>query len=328
MTVSIVIPAWNDVGGVQAALKSLRKVSCVTEIIVIDDCSRQPVAEVIDVQSAPYSSDAMGAEIKILRHSENRGGGGARNTGLSAVSQPYVAFLDSDDLPTQEYGDIFEKFIAADSTFDFAMFRHIDSREAALGKMCGLAVDEKSWDQLPVSEHPFEMTLAQKVMMSAVSAYPWNKLYRTAFLREHDIGCTEIPVHNDIELHWVSFLQAASVLYTHRTGVTHFVQDHGRRITNRKGAERIRVFEALEKVCDRLNSTDQPMVMHASFWRFVNKLMRWIPNNLDPAFQADFVLRRRAFILKHLSSGHYKRTAFMDPDLGNQLIELVREKLE
>ena len=50
----------------------------------------------------------------MIRHERNRGGSAARNTGISASSARFVAFLDSDDewLPTklEKQLEVFERF--------------------------------------------------------------------------------------------------------------------------------------------------------------------------------------------------------------------------
>lgn len=315
MTVSIVIPAFNDAEGVTAALEVLNAVDCVSEIIVVDDCS---------TPALQTPSAGAGKTVTLLRHDTNKGGGGARNTGLAAVTQPFVLFLDSDDLPTPGFGAILNQFLDHGGAFDFAMFRHLDSREIAAGRQSGLAVDERCWDQLPKQPFPQRMDAKQIALMSEVSAYPWNKLYRTAFLRDKAIGCTEIPVHNDIELHWLSFLMAEDVLFTHQTGLTHFVAQGGNRITNRKGADRMRVFEALEPVVARMKEAQVADELELAFWTFFNKLMRWVPNNLQPDLVDDFLSLRQKFMLTHLSPDDFRLLAYRDPGLSSALLGLMQ----
>lgn len=91
--VTVVIPAYNRAGLIARAIQSALNQSPrrPAEIIVVDDGS---------VDSTAESARVMGA--KVIVHKVNRGGGEARNTGVLAASQPWVAFLDSDDewLPT------------------------------------------------------------------------------------------------------------------------------------------------------------------------------------------------------------------------------------
>jgi GT2 family glycosyltransferase len=56
------------------------------EVVVVDDGSEDDTADV---------AIQMGA--KVIRHPRNRGLSAARNTGLHAANQPWIALLDSDD---------------------------------------------------------------------------------------------------------------------------------------------------------------------------------------------------------------------------------------
>lgn len=58
------------------------------EIIVVDDGSPTPVADCIE---------HFGDQVRLLRQ-ENKGIGGARNTGIEVATGDFLSFLDSDDL--------------------------------------------------------------------------------------------------------------------------------------------------------------------------------------------------------------------------------------
>lgn len=221
-----------------------------TEVVVVDDFSKTSIETEIK-EKAP--SHAI-TNVTFIRHPENLGAGAARNNGLAQVSYPFVLFIDSDDQIGEAFEPVLESFMTFDGPFDFGMFRHVDTRELFWGRKQGLPVDEMNWQKLEPMDRPTLMTKKEHRMMAQVSAYPWNKLYRTEFLRAHKIRCTEIPVHNDIELHWSSFICADNVLYTHDIGLTHVVNDNGNRITNRKNSERLRVFEAMENVLKRFDN--------------------------------------------------------------------------
>jgi glycosyltransferase involved in cell wall biosynthesis len=90
--VSVVIPAYNREHMLRRALASVYAQSAPpAEVIVVDDASTDGTAAV---------AEELGA--RVLRHEKNRGEGGARNSGIAAARQPWVALLDSDDewLPT------------------------------------------------------------------------------------------------------------------------------------------------------------------------------------------------------------------------------------
>tara|TARA_R110002049_G_scaffold17654_7_gene68269 strand:- start:4344 stop:5042 length:699 start_codon:yes stop_codon:yes gene_type:complete len=88
--VSVVIPAHNAHKYLAAALNSVADQSLPPrEIIVVDDGSTDTTAEI----AAGYARRS----VTLLRQPQ-RGSAAARNAGVLAASQPYLAFLDADDL--------------------------------------------------------------------------------------------------------------------------------------------------------------------------------------------------------------------------------------
>jgi len=88
-TVSVIIPTYNRAHLLDRAIRSvLDQTYQDFELIVVDDGSSDPTAEVIATFADP--------RIYYLRHEKNRGAAAARNTGIEASQGDYVAFLDSD----------------------------------------------------------------------------------------------------------------------------------------------------------------------------------------------------------------------------------------
>lgn len=86
--VSVVIPVFNRRDTLRRAVSSVRLQSFADyELIVVDDGSTEPVADVIADQP----------RARLLRHEANCGAAAARNTGAKEAKAEYIAFLDSDD---------------------------------------------------------------------------------------------------------------------------------------------------------------------------------------------------------------------------------------
>jgi glycosyltransferase involved in cell wall biosynthesis len=92
LTVSVVIPSYNEHGRLAELLASLalqRYPRESLELIVVDDASARPVPAATLRLAHPVS-------VRIIRHPANRGRAQARNTALEAAQGDLVIFLDSD----------------------------------------------------------------------------------------------------------------------------------------------------------------------------------------------------------------------------------------
>jgi glycosyltransferase involved in cell wall biosynthesis len=88
LPVSVVIPAFNRARLLPDALDSVERQRPLrpAEVIVVDDGSSDDTAAVAKRRGA-----------RVIRHRERCGAAAARNSGFAAVTQPWVALLDSDD---------------------------------------------------------------------------------------------------------------------------------------------------------------------------------------------------------------------------------------
>ncbi len=92
LTLSVVIPTYDEPERLEAALKSLSQQDYpheATQIIVVDDASPHLDAERLHAAGAPL-------QLQLLRNEQNQGRARARNTALRVASGDIVVFLDSD----------------------------------------------------------------------------------------------------------------------------------------------------------------------------------------------------------------------------------------
>ncbi|MFD5162745.1 glycosyltransferase family 2 protein [Streptomyces hawaiiensis] len=175
--VAVVVIGHDDAAHVTDAVRSaLAQGPAVREVVAVDDCSTDGSASLLDRLAASEP------RLRVIRRRVNSGGCGTpRNTGLDAVTSPYVMFLDSDDvLPPG----------AADTLLEAAAGAHAE----VAGGLCVRR-------ELPSGrEVPWQ---ARLYALHAVVPHPArrprlvhdtlcvNKLYRTAFLRAHGIRFPE-----------------------------------------------------------------------------------------------------------------------------------------
>ncbi|MGZ7134452.1 MAG: glycosyltransferase [Methanobacterium sp.] len=85
MSVSIVIPAYNESSSVGNIIKIVKKLDIVNEVIVVDDGSTDDTAAIAEKEGAI-----------VIKHATNSGKGAALNTGFKNSKGDIVAFIDAD----------------------------------------------------------------------------------------------------------------------------------------------------------------------------------------------------------------------------------------
>ena len=83
--VSVIIPAFNEENTVARVVEVIKKVSCVDEIIVVNDGSSDNTAE-----------EASNAGAIVINHEVNKGKGEALFTGYKYAECDIIAFIDAD----------------------------------------------------------------------------------------------------------------------------------------------------------------------------------------------------------------------------------------
>lgn len=91
--VSVVIPSYDRPARLRDAVETVKnQTHDRIELIVVDDCSPEPVEPRIEELDLGRFK-----RVQCLRHDENRGAAEARCTGIEAAEGEFIAFLDDDD---------------------------------------------------------------------------------------------------------------------------------------------------------------------------------------------------------------------------------------
>lgn len=94
--ISVIIPMYNSSQTIVRALNSVLSQTCLpSEIIIVDDCSLDDSLSVAEKWAVSQKTPHV--FINVIRMQNNSGPSCARNAGWQVATQPYVAFLDSDD---------------------------------------------------------------------------------------------------------------------------------------------------------------------------------------------------------------------------------------
>ena len=89
--VSVIIPAYNCAQYIRQALDSALAQEVPTEILIINDCSRDNLDDVMrEYRQYP--------QIRYVKNERNLGVAETRNRGVALAHGEYIAFLDADDI--------------------------------------------------------------------------------------------------------------------------------------------------------------------------------------------------------------------------------------
>ena len=173
--ISVIVPLFRTEKYVEKCLRSImRQTFTDFELICVDDCSPDASAAIVERLALEDP------RIVLIRHRQNLGLGGARNTGIRAARAEYIASVDSDD-------HVEENMLGA--LWEGTRNGHFDV------VVCGFVrVDD---DNQVISPHAQEVKvldpIPDELSRFAISAPAfWNKLWRKSLYTNNNIY---FPLH-------------------------------------------------------------------------------------------------------------------------------------
>lgn len=216
MKVSVIIPVYNAERFLEQCIKSLQAQTMAEfELICVDDGSTDNSVKIIEeFQERDW-------RIKLL-HEENKGGGAARNLGMTEASGEYLLFLDADDY------------------FEPDMLRAMSARMDETGSdICITKV--RCWhedlnfytdeyaamrDEFLPEKEIFSYQDMPGHIFNTFHNWPWNKMFRRSFVMENGLKFQEIMRTNDLYFTCTALVSAKrittvkEVLVNYRVGAS------------------------------------------------------------------------------------------------------------
>ena len=182
--ITIIIPVYNVEKYIEKCLQSILIQNFnKLEIIILDDGSNDQSIAIAQSYQRKYQG-----MIRIISQ-ENKGQGGARNTGIKNAEGKYLLFVDGDDAIKP---DMLQK-----------LYNYMEKSNADIIFFGTEYVDENGAIICQRTEFPdryMEFTLSEQPYLFAKDGYIWDKIYKTELFLENNIWFPEQMWYEDLNV--------------------------------------------------------------------------------------------------------------------------------
>ena len=309
---SVIIPMHNASATVTAVVESFLDVDAVAiEVVVVDDASTDDSVERVAGLGQP--------EVIVERLATNRGAGVARNRGFQRASGRYTLFFDADD--EIHPVSLISAIAALDETGSevaFMPYRYRRGHSPESDEMN--SYDASVWRLYARS--PRRVTrLGDVPRLLGFSNYPWNKVIRTDHYRRTGLRYGNTPVHEDILGHWMTLLDARTIVLLDQPLCTHIVSEGGRNQTHRESPVRLSLVDALADTYNELEARPAERNRYSHhYWDFVVRVAAWATPRMTHEVIDEFNLRLQQHMLRMDLADFARIRMRRDPELATRII--------
>lgn len=263
LALSVVIPSHNPEALFFIEIGKLLSDRPDWQVVVVDDGSDLSLKELLPAAT----------NLTVLRNETPQGAGTSRNIGLQVIKGDYTVFLDDDDfMDWAIIEQLIQKMDAAPEV-DMAVSSY---RFLSDGKLAPAHdKDLKILHQVLQGQICRIVTLENNELLLQLTNYPWNKIYRSEFIRRIGLRFSGTAVQNDVYAHWQSLLTASLILITNLVQCTQCITTLGSRISNTWDSRRLQAFTALRETYALVQRHPLPRV-ETAFWAFYHELVNWM----------------------------------------------------
>lgn len=258
--VSVIVPVYNEERYLKETNKYIKEQTLKDiEIIYIDDGSTD---DTINILEEIKSED----DRVIVLHQQNCYAGVARNKGIDIAKGKYMVFWDSDDMfHSDALEKMYNKMEADNADICVCGANHYDE---VADKLLSIKTYLKE-DMIPDYE-PFERRDVEKYLFNFANNVPWNKMYRSAFIKENNLRYQDIRQANDNYFTMMAFYNA-KIFTVVREPLLDYRINYGTSLTGKASNTPLCVYEAYSKTYEELKDKDDFENIKQSF---LNKTLR------------------------------------------------------
>lgn len=276
--VSVIIPAYNAEKYIEQCLASVSAQTLEDiEVIAVDDGSTDATRDVI---SAAAEADSR----IILVEQTNQYAGVARNNGMNRATGEFLYFLDADDYIEPE---TLEVMVASAEQYGTDI---VVAKSEAFDAQTG-----DTWTiDFALNGQPYETAIPNAVynpeLFQSFNGWPWDKLYRTSFVRDTGYEYQPLRTTNDAFFCWCTLAVANSISCVDRI-LFHHRSNNNSSLEGSRDKSWPNAIEAITSVADELQRVEASESCINSFHNWVLNYSIWTIQTL-PEDSAEEYLRR------------------------------------
>ena len=215
------------------------------EIICVEDASIDNTLQIL------YKLQLHDKRIIVIENEHRMGAAYCRNKGLEVASGYYSIFLDSDDKFEPTMIDSAVK--CADVNNVDLVFFDYKVVEIMTESNKEHVYSQTTYANSRYSENVFNCESIKDLDFLTFSTAPWNKLYRTEFLKRKKITFQAISSSNDVVFSLLSYLEAGrmKIVQTERPLLSTYIHSGTDRISNNRSP--YNEYLAIRKVFNEAN---------------------------------------------------------------------------
>lgn len=276
--VSVIIPAYNAEKYIEQCLASVSAQTLEDiEVIAVDDGSTDATRDVI---SAAAEADSR----IILVEQTNQYAGVARNNGMNRATGEFLYFLDADDYIEPE---TLEVMVASAEQYGTDI---VVAKSEAFDAQTG-----DTWTiDFALNGQPYETAIPNAVynpaLFQSFNGWPWDKLYRTSFVKDTGYEYQPLRTTNDAFFCWCTLAVANSISCVDRI-LFHHRSNNNSSLEGSRDKSWPNAIEAITSVADELQRVEASESCINSFHNWVLNYSIWTIQTL-PEDSAEEYLRR------------------------------------
>ena len=275
--VSVIIPAYNAEKYIEQCLASVSAQTLEDiEVIAVDDGSTDATRDVI---SAAAEADSR----IILVEQTNQYAGVARNNGMNRATGEFLYFLDADDYIEPE---TLEVMVASAEQYGTDI---VVAKSEAFDAQTG-----DTWTiDFALNGQPYETAIPNAVynpaLFQSFNGWPWDKLYRTSFVKDTGYEYQPLRTTNDAFFCWCTLAVANSISCVDRI-LFHHRSNNNSSLEGSRDKSWPNAIEAITSVADELQRVEASESCINSFHNWVLNYSIWTIQTL-PEDSAEEYLR-------------------------------------